>query len=38
MTLDAHHAAELQLMADEAGVKLSAFCANVLERYSLQDR
>ena len=38
MTLEPHHAAELQLMADEAGVKLSAFCANVLERYSLQDR
>ena len=38
VTLDAHHAAELQRMADEAGVKLSAFCAHVLERYSLQDR
>jgi hypothetical protein len=38
VTLEPHHAAELQLMADEAGVKLSAFCANVLERYSLQDR
>ncbi|MBB5366447.1 hypothetical protein [Deinococcus humi] len=38
VTLEPHHAAELQLMADEAGVKLSAFCAHVLERYSLQDR
>ena len=38
VTLEPHHAAELQRMADEAGVKLSAFCANVLERYSLQDR
>lgn len=25
-------------MAKEAGVKVSAYCANVLERYSLQDR
>lgn len=38
VTLDPHHAAELRLMADEAGVTISAFCANVLERYSLQDR
>lgn len=38
VTLEPHHAAELKLMADEAGVTISAFCANVLERYSLQDR
>lgn len=38
VSLEPHHAAELKLMADEAGVTLSAFCANVLERYSLQDR
>jgi uncharacterized protein (UPF0335 family) len=37
-TLDPQHAAALKLLADEAGVTLSAFCANVLERYSLQDR
>lgn len=38
VTLESHHAAELELMAKEAGVKISAYCANVLERYSLQDR
>lgn len=38
VTLEPHHAAELKQMADEAGVTISAFCANVLERYSLQDR
>lgn len=38
VTLEPHHAAELELMAKEAGVKISAYCANVLERYSLQDR
>lgn len=38
VTLEPHHATELQLMAEEAGVKISAYCANVLERYSLQDR
>ncbi len=37
-TLDPQHAAALKLLADEAGVTLSAFCANVLERYSRQDR
>lgn len=38
VTLEPHHATELELMAKEAGVKISAYCANVLERYSLQDR
>lgn len=38
MTLEPHHAAELKLLAEEAGVTLSAYCANILERYSLQDR
>ena len=38
VTLAPHHAAELELMAQEAGVKISAYCAHVLERYSLQDR
>ena len=38
VTLEPHHAAELELLAKEAGVKISAYCANVLERYSLQDR
>lgn len=38
VTLEPHHAVELELMAKEAGVKISAYCANVLERYSLQDR
>lgn len=38
VTLAPHHAAELELLAKEAGVKISAYCANVLERYSLQDR
>jgi len=38
VTLEPHHAAELKLLAEEAGVTLSAYCANILERYSLQDR
>ncbi|MVN87599.1 hypothetical protein GO986_12565 [Deinococcus sp. HMF7620] len=38
VTLDPQHAEALKLMADEVGVKMAAFCANVLERYSLQDR
>ncbi|MBZ9752673.1 hypothetical protein K7W42_17665 [Deinococcus sp. HMF7604] len=38
VTLDPQHAAALKLLADEAGVTMSALCANVLERYSLQDR
>jgi len=32
-----HHADELQKLADEAGVTLSALCAHVLERYAIQD-
>lgn len=38
VTLDPQHAAALKLLAEEAGVTMSSFCANVLERYSLQDR
>lgn len=37
VTLSQHHAAELQKLADEAEVTLSAFCAHVLERYAIQD-
>ena len=38
VTLAQHHADELQRLADEAGVTLSALCAHVLERYAIQDR
>lgn len=38
VTLAQHHAEELQRLADEVGVTLSALCAHVLERYAIQDR
>ena len=38
VTLAQHHAEELQRLADEADVTLSALCAHVLERYAIQDR
>lgn len=38
VTLAQHHADALQLLADEAQVTLSAFCAHVLERFAIQDR
>lgn len=38
VTLAQHHADELQRLADEAGITLSALCAHVLERYAIQDR
>lgn len=38
VTLSQHHADELQRLADEADVTLSALCAHVLERYAVQDR
>lgn len=38
VTLSQHHAEEIQRLADEAGVTLSALCAHVLERYAIQDR
>lgn len=38
VTLSQHHAEELQRLAGEADVTLSALCAHVLERYALQDR
>jgi len=38
LSLAAHHAAELERLAAEHGVKLSTFCANLLERYSMEDR
>lgn len=38
VTLSQHHAEELQRLAVEADVSLSALCAHVLERYAVQDR
>lgn len=38
VTLSPHHADELQKLAEESGVTLSALCAHVLERYAIQDR
>ncbi|MBB6018834.1 hypothetical protein [Deinococcus radiopugnans] len=38
VSLAAHHAAELERLAGAHGVKLSTFCAHLLERYSMEDR
>ncbi|WP_145999585.1 hypothetical protein [Deinococcus sp. UR1] len=38
VSLAQHHADELQRLASEADVTLSALCAHVLERYAVQDR
>ena len=38
VTLAAPQAATLKLLAGEAGVTISAFCAHVLERYAVQDQ
>jgi hypothetical protein len=38
LSLAAQHAAELERLAAAHDVKLSTFCANLLERYSMEDR
>lgn len=38
LSLAAHHAAELERLAEAHDVKLSTFCANLLERYSLEEQ
>lgn len=38
LSLAAHHAAELERLAEAHDVKLSTFCANLLERYSLEKQ
>lgn len=38
LSLAAHHAAELERLAQAHDVKLSTFCANLLERYSLEEQ